>query len=245
MVHEKKTKERQKNLNDLSGKRKTKRVPKIKICGITTLEEISYLNELPISYAGFVFCKQSKRNVSLQEAKVLSEHLNQKIKKIAVFLEPDEKIIEQLPLIGFDGVQIHRSYDGILPSSLFLWQAMAYPQEETTENIKNKILNQIQVEQMKYKQLTGILFDTKTPGSGETFPWENAIDFNQIKEQMNQQEKALRFILAGGLNCSNVAKGIQYFHPDIVDVSSGVEGSNGKKDRQKIVEFVRKVTDYE
>lgn len=222
-----------------------KRIPKIKICGITTQEEISFLNELPIAYAGFVFCNTSKRNVSLQEAEKLSKNLNQKIKKVAVFLEPDEKVMKQLPLIGFDGVQIHRPYDGIIPSSLFLWQAMEYPVEKTRDGTKNKVLEQIYAAKIKQRQTTGILFDAKTPGSGEAFDWDEAVDFKSIKKQMLQSTETIRFILAGGLNSKNVQNGIRFFHPDIVDVSSGVEGKNGKKDRQKILEFVRKVTDYE
>ena len=48
------------------------------------------------------------------------------------------------------------------------------------------------------------------------------------------------FILAGGLTPANVREGIELFHPDVVDVSSGVEGTKGKS-REKIEEFVREV----
>jgi len=53
------------------------------------------------------------------------------------------------------------------------------------------------------------------------------------------QEK--QFILAGGLNPENVAEGIETFAPDIVDVSSGVEGDGAGKDRTLIEAFIRKV----
>ena len=68
-------------------------------------------------------------------------------------------------------------------------------------------------------------------GSGKTFDWGTG----DIKIKPN-----LKFILAGGLNASNVAEGIRIFGPNIVDVSSGVEGEHGKS-REKIAEFVNAV----
>jgi phosphoribosylanthranilate isomerase len=86
------------------------------------------------------------------------------------------------------------------------------------------------------KGITGILIDAADFGSGKSFDWTGA------KETLNldRRWRGMDFILAGGLNPGNVEEGIRIFEPDIVDVSSGVEGEAGK-DREKIKQFVYKV----
>jgi phosphoribosylanthranilate isomerase len=82
-----------------------------------------------------------------------------------------------------------------------------------------------------------ILLDTFRPGlpggTGSTFPWEIA-----------RRAKAYgRIIVAGGLNSGNVRQAIQEAAPYAVDVSSGVESEPGRKDPERMAEFVRKVKD--
>ena len=78
--------------------------------------------------------------------------------------------------------------------------------------------------------------DGKGYGGGEPFDWEG------LKSTVGKlkAESGKMLILAGGLHAGNVERGIRYFFPDVVDVSSGVEEENGKS-REKILEFVRKV----
>ena len=71
-------------------------------------------------------------------------------------------------------------------------------------------------------------------GGGKPFDWE------VCSSRVRTLSKGMKLILAGGLDAENVRTGIRYFHPDVVDVSSSVE-EDGKKSRQKIEEFIRKV----
>ncbi|MDE5598314.1 MAG: hypothetical protein K2J04_10830, partial [Lachnospiraceae bacterium] len=92
-------------------------------------------------------------------------------------------------------------------------------------------------------KIAAYLFDAQSPGSGRTFDW-NSLDAI-LEEKMLSDEKMI--FLAGGLHGGNVREAIESVHPDVVDVSSGVEkdavAADGAviKDREKIKEFIRKV----
>ena len=79
-------------------------------------------------------------------------------------------------------------------------------------------------------QIVGYVFDAAAPGSGKVFDWSI---LNDIKRD------AKTFILAGGLNDSNVREAVKLVNPDVVDVSSGVEYDSGNgKDPEKIKQFI-------
>lgn len=100
----------------------------------------------------------------------------------------------------------------------------------------------LEKEELFYDNITGIVVDGAQYGGGKTFDWSTNGALLSVREQF--ADKA--FILAGGLNSENVKTGISIFAPDIVDVSSGVENDNGiGKNRDKIMEFVRKVKEHE
>ena len=80
------------------------------------------------------------------------------------------------------------------------------------------------------------MVDAGSFGSGKTFDWSSAAKQIRNKELLKDRS----FILAGGLNPSNVKEGIRLLQPDVVDVSSGVEGDNGK-DKNLILEFTERV----
>ena len=81
----------------------------IKICGITGKEEIRWLNEEDVSYAGFVLYEKSSRYVPIRKVSELFEELNENIKKVAVTVSPDVKLVEQIMDAGFDILQVHGS----------------------------------------------------------------------------------------------------------------------------------------
>lgn len=197
--------------------------PKIKICGLTKLEEANMLNEVNADYGGFVFFEKSKRNVSLQQAFEIKKVLNPEIKSVAVTVSPDLSLIEKIEKIGFDIIQIH----GELKQEVLekvktpIWRAY---------NIENKeSLKQLQ----RHENIAGYVADAKVAGSGKTFDWDKN---STIKEETRKYFDSKLFILAGGLSKENVRKGIELFNPDVVDVSSSVEGKCGK-DKELIEGF--------
>lgn len=206
---------------------------KIKICGITSVAEADYLNDNKVDYAGFVFYEKSKRNVSLEQARLIFERLEPDMKKVAVMVSPTlEEFIEK-ENESFDIIQIHGKLDpGILDMARKdVWCAINLSEDEFREKIAY-------VESLSDKQLDrikGVVIDSKNFGSGEAFDWQ------KNKDKLSTEIiKDKTFILAGGLNKDNVGEAASILKPDIIDVSSGVEISKDKtgKDKRLIEQFV-------
>lgn len=196
---------------------------KIKICGITSPEESKYLINNQVDYMGIVlFYPKSKRNKSISEAREILKSLSlQVIKKVAVTVSPTIQQVREIEALGFDYIQIHGTLS-----------------KETFDEIQIPILrafngNDLNLYEVYHNcpKIHGYVFDAAIPGGGKTFDWS-------ILSQFPRDDKL--FILAGGLHADNVAEAIEKVRPDVVDVSSGVEGTKGK-DALKIKEFVENV----
>lgn len=206
-------------------------MPKIKICGITRLEEVKYLVEAAVDFAGFVmFFPKSKRNVCEQSVLPIMEEFHKKapsIKLVAVTVSPTVEQVEVISKMKFDYIQIHGALD-----------------DKVYEGIDIPIIRAVNVDEKVEINLEGkdkikiLCVDGKIPGNGESFDWSLLKDFNR-------QNRLL--MLAGGLNNTNVEKGILSVKPDIVDVSSAVEYDNlgtekfAGKDPDKIRDFVETI----
>ena len=194
---------------------------KIKVCGLTTKKEAEFLNENKVDLAGMVmFFPKSKRNITPDTAREIISALDKNIKKVAVVVSPTYEEIEIIEGLDFDYVQIHGELSQELESKINLPILKAF-------NIKDIDLYE---RYRKSKKIVGYVFDAQEPGSGKIFDWS-------LVKTLPRDDKIL--ILAGGLNPENVEKAIAYIHPDVVDVSSGVENPNGiGKSEEKIKMFV-------
>lgn len=193
----------------------------IKVCGLTTKKEAEFLNENKVDLAGMVmFFPKSKRNITPKTSMEIISSLDKNIKKVAVVVSPTYEEIKIIESLDFDYVQIHGELSEELESKINLPILKAF-------NIKDMDL----YERYKVsKKVVGYVFDAQEPGSGKVFDWS-------LVKTLPKDGKIL--ILAGGLNPENVAKAIEYIHPDGVDVSSGVEyGDKNGKDPEKIKRFV-------
>ncbi len=197
---------------------------KIKICGLTSPKEAQFLNKNHVDFAGMVlFFPKSRRNISLEQAEQIMEMLDRKIRSVAVVVSPTREQLVQIQKAGFDYVQIHGELSEALLKEIHIpvWKAF---------NVND--LEQVNLYQNQ-KNIVGYVFDGADYGSGKTFDW------NLLKDIPREGKL---FLLAGGLNPSNVANAIRYVQPDGVDVSSGVEKDFGKgKDGEKIEQFVEQV----
>ena len=233
------------------------KVPQIKICGITQNEEIRWLNEAGISYAGFVLYEKSSRYVSINKIQELFKKLNDNIKKVAVAVNPDVTMAKQIMDVGFDILQVHGNLteDVLAMSEIPIWRAVNLTEKSDFEALVEtymdgkKGLTGKRAGMLSEKgKITALLMDAKEFGSGKTFGWD-AYEKPEGQEQLRGFKQVLeaekiQFVLAGGLTPDNVDRGIDIFSPDIVDVSSGVEKEPGQgtgKDRRKIQEFVQTV----
>ena len=196
----------------------------IKICGLTDVKEAIYLKENNVDLAGMVlFFEKSKRNISVDKSKDIIKALHPQIKAVAVTVAPTKEQIMEIESAGFDYIQIHGTVT-----------------DELINACKIPVLKAFNVEDLdKYnhyltlQNIRGFVFDAGEPGSGKTFDWTMLNDIKRDSERL--------YILAGGLNASNVARAIDVVKPDGVDISSGVEYSEKEKpgkDPGKIKEFV-------
>lgn len=199
---------------------------KIKVCGLTSIPDIEIVNQYPIDYAGFVlYYPKSKRNITLEQAKMLRERLKRSIRSVAVTVSPSVSQVMQIEQAGFDIIQIH----GIL-------------KEEVEDILTIPIFRAVNVEtegdvkkvfQAQSSKIQYYVFDGKCPGGGVTFDW---------KYLQGNVDNTGKIMLAGGLNDKNVSHAIHRVHPGIVDVSSSVEKDGVKgKDRELVERFVNAV----
>ncbi len=197
---------------------------KIKVCGLTSVEEADWIKKYHVDYAGMVlFFPKSKRNVSIGQAKQILERLGSEVQKVAVVVSPTVEQIRELQELCFDLIQIH----GLISKDVL----------DVLHTPFLKAYNGTQREELEIyrrcEQCAGFVFDAQVPGSGETFDW-NGIQDMPVGDKM--------VLLAGGLNPENVSVAINVVHPYGVDVSSGVELDSGiGKDPEKIRRFVEAV----
>lgn len=200
--------------------------PLIKICGITSEEEIGYIAKAGINYAGFVlFFQKSKRNLSLERAEKLIAKLPADIASVAVTVSPTKEQVEAVVDAGFSAIQIHGKVEDQIITSCQIPVLKAF-------NVSDMDAFS-HYEQMD--EVVGFVMDAAVPGSGKTFDWD-------LLQKLPSTEKQV--LLAGGLNPDNVGEALAACTGKIdgVDTSSGVERADGNgKSKERIEAFVRAV----
>jgi phosphoribosylanthranilate isomerase len=195
---------------------------KIKICGITNLDDALASVEYGADALGFVFYSGSPRFITPDGAGEIILRLPPYTTTVGVFVdEKPEEVQRVMRHAGLDIAQFH-GYEPPEACSIAGRIIKAF---------RVKDLNDL--EPLKHYRVSAFLLDAYTPdklgGTGQIFNWDIALDAKQFG----------RIILAGGLTPENVAKAIHWVHPYAVDVSSGVEEKKGKKDLKKLRLFIR------
>ena len=194
---------------------------KIKMCGLSRIEDIEAANAIKPDYIGFVFAEISKRRVSALEASKLKSKLAPDIKAVGVFLDDKLDFVASMLNLGIvDVVQLHGSED-----------------EEYIERVRqitNKpiikafiIRSKEDVERAERSTADYILLDGGK-GEGKAFDWSLLKDIKRP------------YFLAGGLNPDNASDAVKALKPYAVDVSTGIE-TDGVKDREKMTAFANTV----
>jgi len=201
---------------------------KIKVCGITNIEDALAAVELGADALGFVLAP-SPRRVSPESLKRLVDALPPFISKVGVFVDsPLDEVRHIISDCGLDLAQLHGS------ESPEYCQAL-YPGAIKAFQVKDEaILKQLPLYKVSAYLLDGYHSKLKG-GSGQSFDWEIARRANGLGN----------IILSGGLTPENVGKAIAVARPYAVDVASGVEASPGKKDHRKLTAFIKAVKESE
>jgi len=200
---------------------------KVKICGITNLEDALAAIELGAQAVGFVFYKKSPRYVSEDKAIQIIYNLPKRIKKVGVFVNEKEENIKKIAeFLKLDMLQFHGNESIEFCQHFKDYKVIKAIRLKSKESLKN----------IDKYPVWAILFDRYEPGIfGGT---GKKIDWNLIKDT---KLKGKAIFLSGGLNKNNVRTAIKIVKPDWVDVSSSLEIKPGKKSYQKIKEFIKKV----
>ena len=213
--------------------------PKVKMCGISKVETIPAVVEAKPDYMGLVFAP-SKRQVTVDQAKILVEELhrgyakkygsdtehdkNDTIKTVGVFVnETVDNLVTIANEANLDAVQLHGDEDEAFIQSL---------KERTNVEVWKaiQIRSAADVEKWIDSSADMLLFDAyhkdERGGTGEVFDWSSLDAFERP------------FMLAGGIDSTNVARAIRTVRPYGIDISSGIE-TNGVKDDEKITAFTK------
>lgn len=195
---------------------------KVKICGITNLEDALAAVDFGADALGFIFAPESPRFVSVEAVREMIEKLPPFVTTVGVFTKGDEtELAEIVSHCAIDIIQFH----GVFPK-----QTMARFSHRAIQVLKVKENNPF--ENIPVSGLRAVLLDTyhekMSGGSGMAFDWTIA----------RKAASLGKIILAGGLTPDNVQTAIQQAMPYGVDVSSGVEAQKRKKDHHKMEQFI-------
>ena len=206
--------------------------PKVKMCGISKVETIPAVVEAKPDYMGLVFAS-SKRQVTVEQAKTLVEVLHKQckaqndtvsIKTVGVFVnETLDNLVTIANEANLDVVQLHGDEDEAFIQSL---------KERTNVEVWKAIQIRSAADAAAWIDSSAdmLLFDAyhkdERGGTGDVFDWSCLDTFERP------------FMLAGGIDSTNVARAIRTVRPYGIDISSGIE-TNGVKDDEKITAFTK------
>ena len=198
--------------------------PKVKICGITSIDDASLAVSAGADAIGLVFYEPSPRNINdLGLASEIAAEVGPFTQLVSLFVDAEPAFIERvLGNVAVNTIQFHGD------ESAAFCEQFARPYVKA---LRMKPGLDAALAAAEHPAARGVLLDTyvkgKPGGTGESFNW------HRVPENLRN------IVLAGGLNANNVGDAIQVVQPYAVDVSGGVEQSPGIKDPNKVRAFVR------
>jgi phosphoribosylanthranilate isomerase len=195
---------------------------RVKICGITNVEDMLLACLSGADAIGLVFYAPSKRHVDIDQAVLIAEHLPPFVQLVGLFVDASKDYIDRvLSAVPLQMIQFHGDETEHFCQSFKCNYIKAIPMKPGI--IPSELMNQ-------YPSAQGFLLDTFIPGqpggTGQTFDWGLFPDYHKP------------LILAGGLDADNVKVAIETVKPYAVDISGGVELSPGKKSAGKLQAFI-------
>ena len=186
---------------------------KVKICGVTRLDDALRAAELGADFIGFIFVPESPRFIGFEDAAEIASQVKGP-KFVGVFRDASLETIRQAHV---DYVQLHGSES-----------------DDFARNAGKPVIRAIQIADGLPDTSTSaewLLFDSKGGGTGRRFDWSLLAGYKRDKP----------FLLAGGITPDNVALAISTVRPDAIDLASGVESAPGVKDHQKLKTLFERV----
>ena len=202
---------------------------KIKICGITNLEDAEFSLKCGADSLGFNFYGKSPRYIAPGAVRQIIDRLPAGFEAVGVFVnEPPERVCEIAVRSGIGAIQLHGEETPGDADAIRTWSGL-------------KIIKAFRVsagfraEQVLEYDVDAVLLDAyragEHGGTGETFDWQVANEVKNLKPEL---------YLAGGLSPENVAEAVRTVRPYAVDACSCLEKGKGVKDQQRVREFIIK-----
>jgi len=201
---------------------------KVKICGITNLEDALLAAELGADALGFIFYSKSPRKVAPEAAREIIAQLPPFVASVGVFVDEAAAVVQELAArVGLDWIQLH-----------------GQESPEYCRNLGRRVIKGFRIQDAEslrpladYREAAqALLLDTykqgQVGGTGTAFDWRLA----------REAKPYGRIILAGGLTPENVAQAIAIAQPQAVDTASGTEAAPGRKDPAKLRAFFKAVS---
>ncbi len=200
---------------------------RIKICGLTRVEDAVFAARQGADFLGFVFVESSPRYVEPEEVAAIVRAVREtgtEAKAVGVFRDASNDYIREIAAVaGLDLVQLHGS------ESEEDIEALGLP------TIKALRVGDTLPDTHATPTAAWLLFDTFDPqragGTGRRFDWS----------LLALYERSKPFFLSGGLTPENVVAALSLVRPDAIDLSSGVESEPGIKDHSRIARLFERV----
>lgn len=199
---------------------------RVKVCGITRVEDALSAVRLGVHAIGFVFWPKSSRYIAPALVRGIAQALPPFLTTVGVYVDPVQEWVKETAVAGgLSLLQFHGDESPEFCDQFSLPYIKAIRVKEGLDLLQYAA---------RYRYAKGLLLDTYTAGipggTGHVFDW-----------QLIPQDLPLPLILSGGLNPGNVLQAIKQTRPWAVDVSSGVEAAKGIKDEKKISAFMQGV----
>jgi phosphoribosylanthranilate isomerase len=203
---------------------------RIKICGITRVEDALKVVDAGADAIGLVFYDPSPRSVRINLATEIAAAVPAFVSVVALFVDPTKDYVQEvLNNVRIDLIQFHGDEENDFCSQF---------KTPFIKAIRVRQASDVVASSLRFPDSVGILLDSYKPGvpggTGESFDWS-----------LIPKNHSNPIILAGGLTPENVASAINHVQPFAVDISGGVEAAKGIKDSEKIKEFVSEVYDVD
>ena len=202
----------------------------IKVCGITLADDAARAAAAGVDFIGLNFWPKSRRYLSPDRAPIVAAAARGtgSAKVVGVFVDPEvDEILEIAARVELDVIQLHGDEDPETVKRISLsvyrpvWKAIAVG--------ASKDLDRLEV-----WPADALLLDAPTPGRGGA----GARFDHRLAREARERYPTRNFVLAGGLDPSNVAAAVANVQPWAVDVATGVEAAPGIKDPAKLAAFV-------
>jgi phosphoribosylanthranilate isomerase len=198
---------------------------KVKICGITNLQDALYAARQGADALGFIFYKKSPRYISPQKAAAITRQLPKAINRVGVFVNARQAAIKRIAGdLKLDMLQFHGNESGNFCRRFRGFKIIK------AFGVRHKLY----LKDLSDYDVWAYLFDSfagnKFGGSGKTFNWHLLSRLRGVKKTV---------FLSGGLNPGNVKQALKAFPAQWVDASSSLEAYPGKKDLLKLKRFIK------